>query len=82
MNIDLVVVGRTNVPFVETGMEEYVRRLTRYVRFSVVTVPDIRGGGSLSETELRRREGEALAAVAISTRFSKRAGSCAAHSMA
>ena len=44
-------------------MEEYVRRLTRYVRFSVVTVPDIRGGGSLSETELRRREGEALAAV-------------------
>lgn len=61
MNIDLVVVGRTNVPFVETGMAEYVRRLTRYVRFSVVVVPDVRGGGSLSEAELCRREGEALA---------------------
>jgi len=61
MNIDLVVVGRTNVRFVEAGMEEYVRRLSRYVRFSVVVVPDVRGGGSMSEAELRRREGEALA---------------------
>ncbi len=61
MNIDLVVVGRTNVGFVEAGMEEYVRRLARYVRFSVVVVPDVRGGGSLPEAELRRREGDALA---------------------
>ncbi|MDE6483194.1 MAG: 23S rRNA (pseudouridine(1915)-N(3))-methyltransferase RlmH [Rikenellaceae bacterium] len=63
MNIDLVVVGRTNVSFVEEGMKEYVKRLTRYVKFSVATVPDIRGGGSLSEAELRRREGEALTAA-------------------
>ena len=63
MNIDMVVVGRTNVPFVEAGMEEYMRRLTRYVRFCVVTLPDIKGGGSLSEAELRRREGTALAAA-------------------
>lgn len=63
MNIDLVVVGRTNVSFVEAGMSEYVKRLGRYVRFGVVTVPDVKGGGSLSEGELKEREGVALVAA-------------------
>lgn len=60
MNIDLIVVGRTNVPFVEQAVSEYAKRLSRYVRFSIVVVPDIKGGGSLSEAKLKEREGEAL----------------------
>lgn len=60
MIIDLVVVGKTNISFVEAGQKEYSQRLGRYIKFNTIVLPYIKNGGQLSEAELKEREGEML----------------------
>lgn len=42
MEIVLMCVGRTATGFVKTGMEEYMRRMERYVPFRLTELPDTR----------------------------------------
>ncbi len=60
MVVELIVVGKTTQKEVADLVEMYATRLRHYVRFSITTLPDIRGGGALSEGELKRAEGEAI----------------------
>lgn len=60
MNIDLILVGKTTVPFVAEAMEVYAKRLGNYVNFSTVVIPDVKNAKSLSEGQLKEAEGEAI----------------------
>lgn len=60
MNIDLIVIGKTNIDFVERGVSEYQKRLTRYVKFNITTLPDIKGAANMNESDLKNREAEML----------------------
>lgn len=60
MNIDLIVIGKTNVPFVIDGIKEYEKRLKHYVKFTYITLPDIKNGGQLPIEQLKEREGDLL----------------------
>jgi len=60
MNIELIVVGKTDSKEIAALVEEYVRRVNRYCRFAVTTLPDVRHTRSLSENQQRRAEGEAI----------------------
>ena len=59
MNIELLVVGKTDSKEVEALVELYVRRVNRYCRFAVTALPDVRNTRSLTQNQQRTAEGEA-----------------------
>lgn len=60
MTIDLVVIGKTDFDAVMSLMEMYMKRINRYVKFSVITIPDLRNTKNISETTQKKQEGEML----------------------
>ena len=60
MNIELLVVGKTDSKEVEALVELYVRRVNRYCRFAVTALPDVRNTRSLTQNQQRTAEGEAI----------------------
>ena len=60
MNIELLVVGKTDSKEVEALVELYARRVNRYCRFAVTALPDVRNTRSLTQNQQRTAEGEAI----------------------
>ena len=60
MNIELIVVGKTDMKEVEALVAMYTKRLNHYVRFAITTIADVRNTKKLSEQEQTRLEGEAI----------------------
>lgn len=60
MNIELIVVGKTDMKEVETLVAMYTKRLNHYVRFAITTIADVRNTKKLSEAKQKRLEGEAI----------------------
>jgi len=60
MNIELIVVGKTDMKEVEALVQMYTKRLNHYVRFAITTIADVRNTKKLSEAEQKRLEGEAI----------------------
>ncbi len=63
MNIELVVVGKTDMKEVEALVVQYTKRLNHYVKFAITTIADVRNTKKLSEAEQKRLEGEAIMRV-------------------
>lgn len=60
MNIDLIVVGKTDMREVESLVEMYAKRINFYCKFSITTLPDIKNTKNLSIKQQRTAEGEAI----------------------
>jgi 23S rRNA (pseudouridine1915-N3)-methyltransferase len=60
VNIELIVVGKTDMREVEALVTMYSQRLNHYVRFAITTIADVRNTKKLSEAEQKRLEGEAI----------------------
>lgn len=61
MKITLLVVGKTSTGYLAEGIEEYARRVGRYVPFDIRVIPDVkRNQGPERQKEL---EGEAMLAT-------------------
>lgn len=60
MNIDLVVVGKTDSREVDTLVEMYAKRINFYAKFSIVYLPDVKNTRKLSQAQQRTAEGEAI----------------------
>ena len=60
MKIQLLLIGKTGFPFVREGMDEYSKRIKRYVDFSVQTIPDLKGTSSWSVDQLKEEEGRRI----------------------
>jgi 23S rRNA (pseudouridine1915-N3)-methyltransferase len=60
VNIELIVVGKTDMKEVEALVSMYTKRLNHYVRFAITTIADVRNTKKLSEAEQKRLEGEAI----------------------
>lgn len=58
MNIKLIVVSKTDIPYVQAGMDEYTSRLKHYCDFELVVVPAVKG--KTTPEELKEREGEQI----------------------
>lgn len=59
MNIRLIQIGKTTMPFMAEGEAEYLKRLRRFVKIESVVIPDIKAG-KRSEGELKRLEGKQI----------------------
>lgn len=60
MKIVLVVVGKTSTPYIASAVDDYVRRVNRYVPMEVVTIPDLKATRGLTEENQKQREGTAI----------------------
>ena len=60
MNIKLIVVSKTDVPYIQTGIDEYVGRLKHYCDFELVVVPALKNAGKASPEEVKEKEGELI----------------------
>ena len=60
MKVTLLTVGRTDVPWVRTGLDLYASRLGHYLKFELKEIPELKGVGSLSEEQIKTREGELI----------------------
>lgn len=60
MELMLLTVGKTDVPWVKDGLEMYVSRLKHYVPFRLVEIPQLKGVGALSPNQIKQKEGELI----------------------
>ncbi len=60
MNIYLWSVGKNNEAYVKAGIEEFTQRISNYypVKWKLIPVP--KNAGSLSETDLKKKEAELI----------------------
>lgn len=58
MQITLLCIGKTGKRFLEEGEQEYLKRLAHYVSFQLHILPDIKNAKSLSEDQIKTKEGE------------------------
>ena len=62
MKIKLIVVGKTNAKYLVEGEKEYEKRLKHYTKFEEIIIPDVKKSGKLSESELKKKEGQLILA--------------------
>ncbi len=60
MNIELIVVGKTDSREVGALVEEYKGRIGHYTRFGITIIPDVKNTRSMSEAEQKKVEGESI----------------------
>lgn len=60
MDIILLTVGKTTTNYINTGIEEYIKRLRRYISFSFKSIPDIKNTRKLSESQQKTEEGKLI----------------------
>lgn len=59
----LLVVGKTSTRYIEEGINEYCRRLTRYTPFLIKVIADIKKNSSLTKAQQKQKEGEQILAT-------------------
>ncbi len=57
MTIDLITVGKTDSAEVASLISLYQKRINRYIKFSIISLPDIRNAKNMPEESLKREEG-------------------------
>lgn len=60
MNVKLLTVGKTDVPWVKEGLNLYASRLRHYVPFTVEEIPELKKVSALSEDQIKQKEGELI----------------------
>lgn len=63
MNIELIVVGKTDSKEVDALVSMYSKRLSHYIRFGITYLPDLRNTKNLSEAQQKSGEGEMILAA-------------------
>ena len=60
MRITLLTVGRTDKGWIRDGLEIYMSRLSHYIPFSLVEIPELKNVSALSQVQIKEREGELI----------------------
>lgn len=60
MNIELIVVGKTDMKEVAALVDMYTKRINFYNKFNITYLPDIRNSKNLSEAQQKTAEGDTI----------------------
>jgi 23S rRNA (pseudouridine1915-N3)-methyltransferase len=60
MTIKLIAIGKTDNKQLQLLIDEYVKRLSFYIKFSIEIIPDIKNAKNLSEDQQKIKEGELI----------------------
>jgi len=58
MQIKILCIGKTGKSFLEEGEREYLKRLSHYIPVDLQILPDIKNAKSLSEDQIKQKEGQ------------------------
>ena len=58
MKIELFVVGKTNHNYLSPGIEDYLKRINRYIQFSIRCISDAKNTKNLSQQRQKNAEGQ------------------------
>lgn len=62
MIVKLLCIGKTHSNYIQTGVDEYISRINRYVKFEMTCLPDIKNVASLSAEQRKTEEGKLILA--------------------
>ena len=57
MTITLITIGKTDNKQLTSLIDDYIKRLGHYIKFSLDIIPDIKNSKNLSETQQKLKEG-------------------------
>ena len=60
MNVNLLTVGKTDVPWVKEGLDLYASRLKHYIPFTITEIPELKKVSALSQEQIKEKEGELI----------------------
>ena len=60
MKTALILVGKTNDTHLQAIISDYAERITHYMPFEIITIPELKNTKSLSEEQQKVREGELI----------------------
>ncbi len=60
MKITLLVVGKTDAPYLREGMDIFLKRLPHYINFDFEVIPDIKKGKNTNIELQKTKEGELI----------------------
>jgi 23S rRNA (pseudouridine1915-N3)-methyltransferase len=60
MNIQLLAIGRTDDKQLQQLIDQYVKRLSHYIKFDLEIIPDLKNTKNLSEAQQKEKEGELI----------------------
>lgn len=60
MRITLILTGKTKADYLKEGIDEYIKRIKRYVPFEVVIIPDNKGSRKNDFKKVKLQEGKQI----------------------
>jgi 23S rRNA (pseudouridine1915-N3)-methyltransferase len=60
VRIKVICIGKTGKSFLVDGEKEYLKRLTRYLTFEKIEIPDLKNAKSLQEDQIKTQEGKEI----------------------
>ena len=60
MEICVLSVGKISNPWIKKGIEEFMTRLSNYIKLNSIVIPDIKNSKSLSVDKIKEEEGKSL----------------------
>ena len=60
MKVKLIVIGKTDESYLQTGFQKFEARLKHYIPFEFIVIQDIKNNKNLTETQQKDKEGELI----------------------
>jgi len=60
MKINLIMIGKTNAEYINSGILEYTKRLQKFAKLELIIIPDIKNAKSLSQEEVKKEEAKLI----------------------
>lgn len=60
MKLKLILTGKTKAGYLQEGVDEYLKRISRYAPLTVETIPDIKVSRKMSTDEVKQMEGKKI----------------------
>jgi len=69
MNITLLLIGSTSVPFVAEGYDSFKKRLSHYLKVKEIVIPDLKDRKNLDSNQIKEKEALLLSAKIPNSAF-------------
>lgn len=60
MKIELWAVGKTDEGYLQTGLDDYHKRLQRYTAYEAITIPNLKNRKKLTTDQIKTQEGDLI----------------------
>jgi len=63
MKLVLLLTGKTDQVWIREGVAEYEKRISKYARLEIITIPDIKNTGAMPADRVKMKEAERMLAM-------------------